>query len=252
MFDNDKTKVDIKISFVDFIHDQMSVASKGIWIVNKTLQKNSSSHKKHFCHSRSLPSLHTNVISNCLANFLSDFLSNTFCNIYCSKSPWLSANNLDVFILSHTWLENELGNLSRFATARVTRNNQNSILFKHLNDILLVLSDRQRLRGFNWFSNWWLQIRVDQWDSISAVVESFRGKGLSVWIFNLTVVVGVWAFFAFLVRTVTIVIICRFFFLHKSAFLRDFCLYELVDCVELFLVNHAWELLSLIANLRVY
>jgi len=100
MFDNDKTEIDVKISLMNFIHYDVSVASQRVWIVDQPLKKDTGRHEKNPGHSWCLASSHTYMVTHCLPDFFTDLLRDAFGYIHSSDSPWLGTDDLHLFVLS--------------------------------------------------------------------------------------------------------------------------------------------------------
>jgi deoxyhypusine synthase len=94
-----KTEVDVKISLVHFVHDQMRVVAQGLWVVDQALEENTCRHEEDLRHTSSFFGCHSNVVADGMSDFLADLLGHAFCDVDSSKTPRLRADNLDVCLL---------------------------------------------------------------------------------------------------------------------------------------------------------
>jgi len=115
---DDQGEVDVQISLVYLIHDDVSVLLNRSWVVHKTLEENTRGHEQNFSLWTRF-GLHSNVVADLIANSVLKLERNSLCDIGSSQPSGLSTDDVNFLIVEVSMLENVLGHLSGLSTARV-------------------------------------------------------------------------------------------------------------------------------------
>ena len=138
MLENDHCEVNIDVSLMHLVQDDMSHCIYKSGVIDQSLEEDSCRHKEDLgILAESIR--HANVVPHVIANILTHFLGNSLSNVDGCQSSWLSAYDLCILVR----LEHILGNLRSLATASVSTDDCDLIVKHSADDLVLLLVDGQ-------------------------------------------------------------------------------------------------------------
>lgn len=120
MLDNNEREVNVEVTLMHLIHDQVSVGLERVRVVDEAHQKDTGRHESDLGHSRSLLLLHSDLVADSLANAFLKLGCDTSRDVDSGKASWLCADDFHILLALQATLKDVLGHLGRFATASVS------------------------------------------------------------------------------------------------------------------------------------
>ena len=140
MLDNYHAKIDVQITLMHLVQNNMRTSVERIGVVDKP-------HKEYACgHEYDLSFIrghrfHTHLVADLLPHWFIQLLSYPSGDVDCCQTTRLRTNNLDRLVVNLAILKDVFWDLSGLSTPSIARDNDNSILTEFVKNFRFVLQN---------------------------------------------------------------------------------------------------------------